>query len=499
MSVFAFYAIAKGVQTEPNLAHLREASDGKKRFQLKSRPFILIVSMASLLIPLILYGIFRYFTNIREESALSVISYIASILEGISILFILYTIAFQVRRYLTESDDPAVRRQNLYPLLGYLYLLARGISLVLYRLPDLDIVIFRKLSLSYGATWQLSILFSLGAFVLLGLWAWNFIKVRFTLRTFTLFFAIVILVSSLGSLFYTLLIFRVVEQNNLDLMMRAVRSQEFILNDRADQSLLVARTVANDDDVIAMYSSNDYYGLLEEAEKYLSSTGIDILRIYTTYSEIYVSANDPRDKGRVLRDDTNLAFTLKQRQHLKTFDTQPGILSDVLVTRAIHPIIVNGEIIGAVEAGYVFDNAFVDFSKAQTNLDITIFTYKTRSATTLKTKDEVSRWTGSQVTNIDVINTVLENGESIMTSEKHLEEDYYAAYVPVRKVNGDIIGMISVGTPVFQLIEDTRQQLISAFLIITVISLLGSASGYYVIRSFSRSIEPDQSVKEKTT
>ncbi|MFC1640767.1 cache domain-containing protein, partial [Patescibacteria group bacterium] len=84
----------------------------------------------------------------------------------------------------------------------------------------------------------------------------------------------------------------------------------------------------------------------------------------------------------------------------------------------------------------------------------------------------------------DVVVKVYENGESIRLALDRLGRPYYSAFQPIRDVNGEIIGMVSVGTPTNLLFEDTRQQLITTFLIATLISLLTAFFGYLAIRYF---------------
>jgi hypothetical protein len=136
-----------------------------------------------------------------------------------------------------------------------------------------------------------------------------------------------------------------------------------------------------------------------------------------------------------------------------------------------------------VEVGYKFDNAFVDFSKENTNLDVTIYTANKISATTIKTEDKASRYVGTEESSNSIINATLREGNNYTTTIDRFGDTYYNAYSPIRNVDGQIIGMVSVGTPTYLLLEDMRQRLLTTFMLVDVISALISLLGYYLMPS----------------
>jgi len=233
IEAFALFFIFKGVLAEPRLTQLKEESKALqklesqniKRSRKKQTISRLILTIVVLVI---LAGIFLI------PGYLYVKTFLASVFELIAVIFVIATIVIQVRRYLGERV-----RQNLWPLLGYIFLLVRGIAMIFYRLPELDLVFFRQLSLEYSFAWQIALICTLGAFIFLGIWAWNFVKVRLFLRTYVVFISIIILVSTLGSLIFTLFIFQVLENNNLDLMLKGAETEAIIMNDRANTAMFL--------------------------------------------------------------------------------------------------------------------------------------------------------------------------------------------------------------------------------------------------------------------
>ena len=482
VEVLALASIFRGVQAEPKLAHLvavdeNRATNVPLKFSLKSlglakeklikKKSLVITIVVLILAALLLLPGYLYLSG-----------FLPAILESVALIFIIATIVIQIKRYRVDAS-----KQNLWPMVGYIFLFVRGLAMIFYRLPALNLVILRKLSLEYSVAWQLGVIATFLAFLFLGVWAWNFVKVRTFLRTYVVFISIVIVVSTVGALIFTLFTFKIIENNNLDLMLKGAQTESMIMNDKASTAMFVARLIAEDENIKSSFLKSNYSSLLADSEKYLKSAEVDILRIYNSNGEVFVSPSDVRDKGRRFSDDKFLAYVLSQKKNVKTFDAATGVLSDFVVARAIYPILSGNAVVGAVEVGYKFDNAFVDFSKEKTNLDVTIYYGKKISSTTIKTQDKTSRYVGSEEIQNDVLNKVLAKGETFSTTIDRFGELYYSAYTPLRDVNGQIIGMVAVGTPTSILLEAMRQKLVTTFMLVSLLSALISLLGYQLMPS----------------
>lgn len=472
INAFAFFSLYKGIRAEPNIEHLKRIRAPRKsktidikfkKGQSKIKRTLIILGGILLVSSIFIVPVFVY-----------VKSLLPSIIQLIAIAFIIGIIRIRSSVYKQE-------KQNIHSLLGFSALLIKEIAGALFRLPESNIVILRKLTLEYSIPWTISIIATIIAFTLFAIWAWDFIKVRIFLRTYVILISVVLLVTTFGFLVFTLFVFKIVENNNLDLMLKGAETEAVIMEDRANTALFISKIIASDQFLLKNIETGNYAGIINDAKGYLEDTGVDILRIYNIFGEITASPSDTRDRGKVVNNDPLLTYSLTKRKVIKSFDTEPGVLSNYVITRGIHPIILNNTVVGAIEAGYKFDNAFVDFSKEKTNLDVTIYTNAKISATTIKTLDGVSRFIGSEETAKNIINNVLTKGENYTTSINRFGELYYSAFSPIRDINGKILGMISVGTPTFELIEETRQQLISTFIFVSVLAALVALFGYYAI------------------
>ncbi len=498
IQTFALYSIFKGVRTEPKLVHLKDVGSGKsaldknvtktKKGKIKLLEGKTIISLIIVLIFVSLFVLPGY---------LYVGHFLGSVIEGISVIFILLTIFIQIRRYLGNKKNI-----NLYPLLGYIFLLVRGVGMIFYRLPELDSIFLRRLTLEYSIAWQIATYATFFAFLFLGIWAWNFVKVRLFLRTYVVFITLVILVSTMGALIFQLFSFELVEKNNLGLMLSGAETQSVVMTDRVNTAMFIAKLIADDDEMIRDFKNNNFKAINISAENYLKSAEVDIIRLYNNFGEVVASPSDTRDRGRVFNEDNILAFSITERKQVRTFDVSPGVLAPFVIARAVHPLIDNNKVIGAVEVGYKFDTAFVDFSKEKTRLDVTIYTDKRISATTIKTLDGVSRFVGSEETRQDVLDKVLIEGETYQAVIERFGEIYYSAYSPIRNVNCEIIGMVSVGKPTYLLLEEMRQSLVSTFILVSILSAIISLLGYYAMPSLRFGVKkkklPKKSKQKKT-
>lgn len=482
VQLIAFVTIFIGVLVEPTLSQLIKISNVRdlkaklteqEVFRITQSTAVKLLSFTGIIV-IISWG----FPYVRDRIVFG--EFVDSSLAILAMLFVGGTMVLQTRRLIIGRQDRVSRLQNLYPLLSYVFLFVRGIFQSIIELPETDIVFIEQITFQTSITFQLLVISTIVGFVFLGFWTWNFVKPRFFLRTFVSFMGIASIVSSLGALIFTILMFNVVRADNARTMSDAAESQALVMEDRANTALILARALAQDVELITVVSAENRSQIDLETEGQLLTSGVDILRVYDTNGLVIASPSDERDVGFSFANDAFVMDVVETNRGAKTFDIEEHVLSPVLVARGIYPIIDGSNNAGAVEVAYKFDTAFVDFSKARTSLDVTIFTEERRSATTLLLLDGVSRWVGTVETNDMVLQDVLENGETISLVVDRLGRSYFSAFVPVKNFHGEVIGMVSVGTPTFNLIEDSREQLITVFLITTLISIFGALLGYYI-------------------
>jgi len=532
----AFILIYIGILTETSVSQLKDVVEEKpaavdRPKDDRTKKLLRTIITLSISVGLFIGGLFilGFYAPSFGESLSNL--YVLSIVELVALVAIALSLPLQIKRYRKKGQDPVEKRVNLYPLLAYVFFFIRAVALIAYRLPDTDLVIIRELNVEYGMAWIVSVIAAILGFAFLFRWVWEFIKVRVFLRTYVVFLSIAVLVATISALVFSLFIFRISERNNIDLMLRGSKNQQLLMQNRADTATLIAKLLARDRSIsgslidtggpseedaegedtdesntapppiatTASVSDNDSFGvnsaidlrdktlpddvpgISDRTEFFFDNAGVDILRIYNVNGTVIDSPSDFRDVDRSFPDDKFLRDVLVGGQTVQTFDLIPGVLAEKLVTRSILPIDAGGTVAGAVEVGYIFDNAFLDFSKDKTGLDATTFAGTLRSSSTIHTEDDVSRWVGSNETNDEVLTRVLNNGEEFGTELDRLGVSYYSSFTPVRDQDNDIIGMVGVGTPAFPLLEAFRQNLLTTFVVALILSFVAAIIGYYAI------------------
>lgn len=480
LEVIGFALICIGVIQEPILTHLSKVEEVEAKQQklpierkdiLQLIVGILLVIFLAMLVSTLNINSFRE-TNLEQ--------YVRSGLQAIATVFILITIMFQIRRYRGERVA-----QNLWPLLGYIFLFIRSFGLILFRLPELDVVTLRLFTLSFSSIWRLAYIMAFIGFGFLAIWAWNFIKVRFFLRVYVVFLAIGIIMASLGSLIILLLNFQIIETNNLQKLDDHAEAIDVVMEEKLGTSNFVAKLISQNEKLLNIARSEDVDKLEESTKEFLEDAELDIVRVYDSTGIVIASPHDPRDIGRFFGNDALVNYVVENKREVSSFEHEAGVLSPIIEARSLYPTYNNGDLSGIVEVGYKFDTPFVDFLSRETTFDISIFTDDERSATTLTTEDGVSRWVGSKETNDEVRSIVYEGGDKYQGVTEGLDHLYYSAYSPIKDYENNVIGMISAESSTFKLFEATRIQLVTSFLLVGIVSLIPTLIGYLAIRSFN--------------
>jgi hypothetical protein len=323
-------------------------------------------------------------------------------------------------------------------------------------------------------------------FVFLLILNWKYLINNYTQRLFAILVFLSIGVASVGSLLLNFLVFDQMRLNNVDLVSKGAKVQNLILDERGKKAQYLASTLAKDSVIVGLVKDRNLSGLSQTLQEKINDAGLDILKVYSPYGEVIINPIDTRENGTIPKGQDNeyLNFTVSGKRGLMTFTTSKGVMAPEVNIISIYPIISNQEVIGAIETGYIFDNAFADFIKKQTDFDLTIYADTLRSASTINTSDGVSRWIGTYEEDATIIENVIDNGLEYNTEALIFGSYYYTTYLPLKDVNGKAIGMLSTQSSVDVIIENTRQQFVTTFIVITNLSLIGSLIAYLLIRMY---------------
>jgi sensor histidine kinase regulating citrate/malate metabolism len=211
----------------------------------------------------------------------------------------------------------------------------------------------------------------------------------------------------------------------------------------------------------------------EIAKRFLLNKEQSTLAITDKDGQIVVRAEDEEKIGGSLSDDRLVKEALAGSSRYGLV-REEGVLAPEISIRAAAPIQRNGEVVAVVLSGYVLDSAFFDGVKHKTGLDVALMGGDVLSASSITAGDGSSRWVGTIDVNAD-LNQVAMNGEAIASDRAQiLNEQYLAAYRPLKGTEEETIGILFVGVPFTQVVDSARKavQLTMASTVILLVILL---------------------------
>jgi methyl-accepting chemotaxis protein len=165
-------------------------------------------------------------------------------------------------------------------------------------------------------------------------------------------------------------------------------------------------------------------------------------------------------------------------------ETKPGVIDLTFSTPLLD---AEGQALGTLVAGrFIFRDDFIDKLKSIFNADITIFSGKTRSATTII--NENRRAVGTVMDNPNVLNTVLELGQVYKDKNVILGENYNTIYWAIPGQDGTNIGMLFMGYPTSVVDKNQRQFLTSVLIILFIVALLVFVVSKLVVGNINRDL-----------
>jgi methyl-accepting chemotaxis protein len=153
--------------------------------------------------------------------------------------------------------------------------------------------------------------------------------------------------------------------------------------------------------------------------------------------------------------------------------------------RAGAPVYQDGKIVGSVTAGINLSssNDFVDEMKKVLDVECTIFYGDTRVATTLER--EGKRVVGTRMDNPKVIETVLQKRARFLDINKIIGREYNTAYWPILGADGNVAGMLFIGSDRAAIAATERTILYSALAASSLVALVVLVVGFFTARGMT--------------
>ena len=148
---------------------------------------------------------------------------------------------------------------------------------------------------------------------------------------------------------------------------------------------------------------------------------------------------------------------------------------------SVSPVKKNGKILGTLVAGYDLSSmaadGYVSIVHDHHSVECTIFKDKIRAATTLG-----SHMIGTELTNDEIVQQVLYEGNQYVGGNTIAGIDYYTTYTPLVCSDGTISGMVFIAKSI-QMIEHVRNRTLAIVIpVAAIVILILATAGYLFVR-----------------
>lgn len=328
-----------------------------------------------------------------------------------------------------------------------------------------------------GFFWILTRSIQLLGVVILGIWAWGYIRFRPQVQLFATFTA-----ASLGIFLTTTVLFTALLLNNLETQTLSrletdVKVLDLRISSLKFESLANAKAITGNHNLETYVSENDIKSLDQFAMDETDALNIDFLDIISQNGSILSRATDVQDRNESFIGNPLFSAALDGNSNTGVV-IENSVLAPKIYVDAFSPINVedNGKvkIAGAVSTGIILDSAFVDFVKNTTGLDAAVYANDQVVATTFLNSNG-ERNIGLKLTDTNITSKVVGQGQIYTGKINYLNEPYYATFAPLNDFNNKPVGMLFIGFPQRSLLSTASKSIQLTFIgsaILIVISTI---------------------------
>lgn len=211
---------------------------------------------------------------------------------------------------------------------------------------------------------------------------------------------------------------------------------------------------------------NDRQAIQSLVNEFARQTRIDVLIVGNAEGQVLARNGDKQAGGsEAAQPAIKAALGGKETVGLCRLSNVPHLLGAVLPLRQ-----KGGKVIGILALGVSLDEPeHIDWLKKINDLEVTFFEGDTRVMTSIVANGH--RAVGTRLESPEILDTVLQRGQSATQENVILGEPYRSIYWPARDAEGEIIGMWFAGVPVATL-DDLRNTGISVTCLVSGVVLL---------------------------
>lgn len=359
----------------------------------------------------------------------------------------------------------------------------------LFIIDDTNILFLSEILKKYGVIHNLSLLINFAGFCVLGLWTWGYLRFRAKTQLFIIFVASSLLIFTATTLTFMYLLFVNLQRDAFSHLRKDVKVLNYAIDEIKSKSLTNTKAVSENIAIKnAVYTSN-FESLYKNSLDFMLSQDASFLVITDRNGQVITRAEDNENVGESLSDSLLYKNALNGDSST-TIAVEKTSIVPLVQIQASSPIFDDqNKVIAVVISGYNIDSAFVDGMKKATDLDVSVFAGNIRSATTFLAPDGKTRFIGTQEPNTKILETVIDRKELFVGPAQILNQPFYVSYSPLYSAEGEVIGMLSVGSLQTELLETVKASIQQTFFISIILVLISIIPAYLISRYIKENIK----------
>jgi PAS domain S-box-containing protein len=380
---------------------------------------------------------------------------------GASVVALLY-----LRRATVGLED------HLKPLAASFFLLSISELFGLMALfqTSTNVAVFQLVA-PFGPVWILSLVFLFLCALVLCRWVFGYLLKQFQAQLFMIYTTTILGIFLLTTVAFTGLLLRNMETESRRQIETDVKVLDFALSSQREQLLSDVQSIAANQSLQDALVEHDRKKLGDMATSELLAKHFTNFIILSETGQVLARGEERDRVGDSLIQDPLVKRALIGESHT-TIVSKDGVLAPDLTIRATASMRnPQGAVIGIVLAGKGIDAAFVDGMKKTTGLDASVYGDAIVSATTFLSPDGFTRVVGMKEEHPEVISKVLRNGALYAGSLPMRGIEYISAFLPLKDVDGNAVGMLFVGRPQSEILKAAGSSIQYTFIITALLGL----------------------------
>lgn len=333
----------------------------------------------------------------------------------------------------------------------------------------------------FGWLWATQHLIEFAAILMLQRWVFGYLFKRLQTQLFMIFTSLVLGIFLLTTVTFTGLLLKNLQDETLKKLETDVKVLNFAIESRKAENFSDAQVVAQNPQIAAALEDNAKGQLNDFTREFLLTKRESSLIVVDGDGKVAARGEDRERVGDSLSGDPLIKAALVDRAS-SSVTLRDGALAPTVSIKSAVPVKAGDETVGAVMTGIDVDNAFVDGIREATGLETSIYGENSLSATTLLGQDDQSRPIGVKEEDSGVKTRVLSGGNSYSGTVKILNTPYFAAYMPLKDVDNNPVGMLFVGKKQIGVLQTAGHSIELTFIVTAILLMLSIIPAYLIAK-----------------